>query len=352
LLEKDDQFYGAVLVLKDITRLTDLESKLGERRSVRNIVGKSAPMQKVFSLLGQLADVDTTTLVTGESGTGKELIVDALHYGGARADGPLVKVNCAGLPDSLLESDLFGHVRGAFTGAVRDKIGRFQAAEGGTIFLDEVGDISTPLQLKLLRVLEQKEYVRLGETGTRTADVRVVAATNAKLLRKVEEGVFREDLFYRLKVMCIDLPPLRKRIEDIPLLVDHFVGVFNDRFGKQLSGVTDEVMEHFIRYPWPGNVRELKHVIEHGCILCNGGRIESGHLPPELLTYRPSAAMKRGGKSSGRVGAQAVLDALREAEGNKARAARRLGIGRVTLYRKIKEYGLTDTISGGVFRKG
>lgn len=342
LLDKDGRFSGAVLVLKDITRLTDLEIKLEERHSFGNIIGKSKPMQDIFRLLEQLSDVDSTVLVRGESGTGKELIIDALHYGGSRREGPLVKVNCGALPDNLLESELFGHVRGAFTGAVKDKVGRFQAAEGGTIFLDEIGDVSPFLQTKLLRVLEQKEYERLGESKTRKANVRVLAATNADLLKLVEKGLFRDDLYYRLNVMCINLPPLRDRLEDIPLLMDSFIREFSAAFKKRILGVTPEVMEYIMRYPWPGNIRELKHAMEHACILCQGDAVELEHLPADMTRQAQDSPLeaKTGRKAKGMPGPEDILDALDRTEGNKAKAARMLGIGRVTLYRKIKEFGL------------
>jgi len=342
LLDKNERFSGAVLVLKDITRLTDLETKLEERHTFGNIIGKSKPMQEIFNLLEQLSDVDSTVLVRGESGTGKELIIDALHYGGSRRNGPLIKVNCGALPDNLLESELFGHVRGAFTGAVKDKVGRFQAAEGGTIFLDEIGDVSPFLQTKLLRVLEQKEYERLGESKTRKANVRVLAATNADLRALVEKGLFRDDLYYRLNVMCIKLPPLKERTEDIPLLMDSFIQQFSAAFKKRILGVTPEVMEYIMRHPWPGNIRELKHAVEHACILCQGEVIELEHLPAEMAasaSQEPETALARvGGKKA--IGPEDIQEALAKAQGNKAKAARILGIGRVTLYRKLKEFNL------------
>jgi PAS domain S-box-containing protein len=333
-----DKFSGAVLVMRDISRLAQLERKLVERNRFQNIVGKSDRMQSVYDLLGQLAEVDTTVLVTGESGTGKELIVDALHYMGPRAKGPLVKVNCSALSENLLESELFGHVRGSFTGAVQDKVGRFQAAEKGTIFLDEIGDISPRIQLKLLRGLERKEFERVGDSKTYYADVRVVAATNVDLMQKVREGVFREDLYYRLKVVSLPLPALRERKEDIPLLVDHFLAMYRAEFKKNIGSVAEDVLSLFLRYTWPGNVRELKHAMEHACILCRGERVELGDLPSELVTGAQFVQPSDRGVIRPRRHSQGdILEALQRAGGNKAKAARILGISRRTLYRKLDQ---------------
>ncbi len=370
-------FVGAVTVLRDITRLDDLERKLSERHRFQNIVGKSPQMRQVFDLMEQLAAVDTTVLVLGESGTGKELVVDALHYGGPRAKGPLVKVNCSALSESLLESELFGHVKGAFTGAVSDKMGRFQAAEGGTIFLDEIGDISPRIQLKLLRGLERKEFERVGDNRTYRADVRVVAATNVDLLDKVRQGQFREDLYYRLKVVVVRLPALRERKEDVPLLVDHFLPHFCQSFGKDVAGLDQETLSGFMRYGWPGNVRELKHALEHACLLCRGDRVGVADLPAELAdfirglaapaaceplpavpsgrpavpgapvpspdapaAFPPAAARPGGVRRPADLTREDILGGLSQTGWNKAEAARLLGISRRTIYRKIEELGI------------
>lgn len=344
LLDEQHNFSGAVLVIKDISRIADLEKRLQERHGFRGIVGKSEAMQDVYRLLEQLAPLDATVLICGESGTGKELAADALHYGGARASSQMVKVNCSALSESLLESELFGHVKGAFTGAVRDKVGRIEAAEGGTLFLDEIADISPLIQLKLLRFLEQKEYERVGESNTRKADVRIIAATNVNLRRKVDDGHFREDLFYRLNVMPVNLPPLREREGDIPLLVAHFLKEFSQEFKKKLEGVSEEVMDLFLRYRWPGNIRELKHLLEHACILCPDRVIQSRYVRPDALE-----SMRGGGDRVKVVafrkqttGAEEILEALEAAEGNKSRAAEILGVHRATLYRKMKSLGLAE----------
>jgi len=344
LLDSEHNFAGAVLVIRDITRLADLEKRLTDLHSHRGIVGKSKVMQEIYAVLDQLSDVESTVLITGESGTGKELVAEALHFGGSRSKGPLVKVNCSALSENLLESELFGHMRGAFTGAIRDKIGRFEAAEGGTIFLDEIGDISPRIQLNLLRVLERKEFERVGDSRTRKANVRVLAATNVDLLDKIRQGLFREDLYYRLKVMVIQLPPLRERTEDIPLLMAHFITHFQASFGKNLTKCSDEVMRVFMTYPWPGNVRELKYSLEHACILCPGGEISTAHLPADLLRFsrgqtpaRPGAPTPRKGQPGG-ISPEDITTALLHAGGNRAKAARILGVDRRTLYRNMAKY--------------
>ena len=344
LLDSTNEFQGAVLIIRDVTQLEELEKKAVARHSFGNIIGKSKRMREIYSLLESLADMESTVLLTGESGTGKELIVEALHYSGKWSSGPLVKVNCSALSEGLLESELFGHVRGAFTGAIRDGTGRFAAAEGGTIFLDEIGDISPLAQLKLLRVLEQKEFERVGESRTIKANVRVVAATNSDLQEKVTNGVFREDLFFRLKVVVIQLPPLRDRREDIPLLTDHFIRQIRDACGKNITGVSDEVMQVFMTHRWSGNVRELKYSLEHACIFCPGGTIFPKYLPRDLQESTQTGVVTKMQRGNTDVSADALLEALEKAEWKKARAARFLGISRRTIYRRIAELGIKDRI--------
>jgi PAS domain S-box-containing protein len=363
LIDQDKQHSGAVLVVRDISRIADLEKRLHERQGFRGIIGRSSAMQDIYKLLEQLSSLDSTVIILGESGTGKELVAEALHYGGSRAGHPLVKVNCSALTESLLESELFGHVRGAFTGAIRDKAGRIQTAEGGTLFLDEIGDISPLIQLKLLRFLEQKEYERVGESRTNSADVRIIAATNADLRGAVRRGAFREDLYYRLNVMPVSLPPLRARQADIPLLVDHFLEIFSGQFGKAFEAVSAEVMDLFMSYSWPGNIRELRHILEHACILSPGNEILLKHMRRDFVDHMlgsgqaaPLAGPERvpaaasglagslaAGRTVGRtMGRDGVLAALERCGGNKAKAARQLGIHRATLYRKLKSWGLAD----------
>ncbi len=331
---------GVVMVLRDDTHVADLERELTEHRQFYRIVGKSRPMQRVYSLIRALAAVQTTVLITGESGTGKELVAEALHRAGERSHKPLVKVNCSALPENLLESELFGHVKGAFTGAVRDNVGRFHRADGGAIFLDEIGDISPMIQLKLLRVLETGEFERVGNSAPVKVDVRLIAATNKNLLAKVGLGELREDLYYRLKVVEIRLPPLRDRREDIPLLVDHFRNGFNAKFKKTIEAISSDVLKAFLKYPWPGNVRELEHTMEHAFVLCGQNIITFDHLPPDFLSA-PGIEQSSPGEARATVDSDTILEALDKTAWNKARAARLLGIDRVTLYRKIKRYNLT-----------
>jgi PAS domain S-box-containing protein len=341
LSSHDGAFMGAVLIIRDITRLANLEKRLTDLHGHRGIIGKSKAMRDVYPVLDQLGEVDTTVLVTGESGTGKELVAEAIHYGGTRTKKPLVKVNCSALSDELLGSELFGHVRGAFTGAIRDKVGRFEAAQGGTIFLDEIGDVSPRLQLGLLRVLETKEFERVGEAKTRKADVRVIAATNVDLPERIREGRFRADLFYRLKVVEVRLPPLRDRAEDIPLLSEHFLRQFAASFGKPIARLSEEVMGILMAYPWPGNVRELKYAMEHACVLCPGTEILVAHLPRELsatsceLPALPLRPAVRGGLTR-----EAIRTALARTGDNRSQAARLLGVDRRTLYRNMARLGL------------
>ena len=344
LLDSGENFMGAVLVIRDITRLTHLEEELKERHHFQNIIGKSEKMQKVYNLLKTLANQITTVLITGGSGTGKEVAAKALHYGGARANGPFVTVNCSALAESLLESELFGHVKGAFTGADRDKIGRFEAADGGTILLDEIGDISPLIQLKLLRVLQEKEFDRVGESNPRKVDVRVLASTNRNLKEAIRTGEFREDLYYRLNVIEINLPPLRERYEDIPLLINHFCEVFQKSYEKNISGVSDEVMQAFMNHAWPGNVRELEHAIERAFVLCRDQTIQLEHIPSDIRDYTPAHINKRLPEDSNNDDPEAIRQALEKTDWNISKAARLLGISRWTLYRRFQKYNISRPV--------
>jgi len=339
LIDLQGLLSGSVMVLRDDTHVVNLERALTEHRCFQRIIGKSQPMQKVYSLIKALANVQTTVLITGESGTGKELVAEALHLAGERSHKPLVKVNCSALSENLLESELFGHVKGAFTGAIRDNMGRFHKADSGTIFLDEIGDISAIIQLKLLRVIEEREFERVGSSTTIGVDVRLIAATNNNLKEKVRLGELREDLYYRLKVVEICLPPLRERPEDIPLLVEHFRSGFNLKFNKTIEAISADVMKAFLAYHWPGNIRELEHAMEHAFILCSQNIITLDHLPPDVM------ASQQKDPCTPVLTQEADILNIREALGktdwNKAKAARLLGIDRVTLYRKIARYSIT-----------
>ncbi len=332
LLDRQNKSIGAILVIRDVTRISKMESELKERHSFHNIIGKSAKMQRMFRIVENLSEIESTVLITGESGTGKELVAKALHYSGSRAFDPLVTVNCSTLVENLLESELFGHIKGAFTGALRDKTGRFQEAHKGTIFLDEVGELSPLTQLKLLRVLQERCFERVGDSIPIEVDVRVITATNRDLLREVRQGRFREDLYYRLKVVEIPLPPLRERYEDVPLLVHHFCKRYNEKFNKTIVGLSDGALEKLLQYHWPGNVRELEHAIERAYVFCRGETIKSAHLPPEIS--HPMTSDRPLGQF-GVAGPEDVLQALDQTDGNKAKAARLLGISRKTLYKKL-----------------
>jgi transcriptional regulator with PAS, ATPase and Fis domain len=339
LLDRTNKAIGAVLVVRTLSGAADMVKKNSSVQQYHNIIGNTKPMLDMYKLLENLGHTDTTVLVTGESGTGKELVAEAIHYRSHRSTRPLIKINCSGLPESLLESELFGHVKGAFTGAIKDKDGRFQLANGGTVFLDEIGEISPTIRLKLLRVLEEKKFERVGDTASITVDVRLIAATNLDLREKVRLGEFREDLYYRVNVVEVALPPLRERLEDIPLLVDHFCKIFNKRFRKNIIGVSDEVSKILFHYHWPGNVRELKHAIEHAFVLCHGQSITANHLPSDVIK-----AVKFKNRSSAKPykrDAQQILHALDKTDWNKAKAARMLGISRQTIYRHIERHKLT-----------
>ncbi|NNG00376.1 MAG: sigma 54-interacting transcriptional regulator [Desulfobacteraceae bacterium] len=334
LLDRKNNSIGAILVIRDVTRMSMMECELKERHSFHNIIGKSPRMQRMYQIVDNLSEIETTVLITGESGTGKELFAKALHYNGPRAFRSLVTVNCSTLVENLLESELFGHVKGAFTGAIRDKIGRFQEAHKGTIFLDEVGDLSPVTQLKLLRVLQEKCFERVGDSTPIEVDVRVIGATNRDLRHEVRQGRFREDLYYRLKVVEIELPPLRERYEDVPLLVKHFCDLYSRKFNKPLHGAADDAMEVLMQYPWPGNVRELEHAIERAFVFCRNESIGMEHLPPEISRFQGDR-LHTGQNNAAEL--DTVVQTLERTDGNKAKAARLLGISRKTLYKKLRK---------------
>ncbi|TKB24479.1 sigma-54-dependent Fis family transcriptional regulator [Desulfopila sp. IMCC35006] len=339
MIDHMNLFTGCVMVLRDETRLFHLEQNVKEDRAFNRLIGTSMQMKKVKDLIKALAGVQTTVLIIGESGTGKELVVEALHSAGDRYNKPLVKVNCGALADSILESELFGHVQGAFTGAILNKIGRFHLADGGIIFLDEIGDISPKMQLQLLRVIETMSFEQVGSSKTQRVDVRVVAATNKNLAQKVAIGEFRKDLYYRLKVVQLNLPPLRERKDDIPLLTSHMIEKFNHKFKKKIKAVSSDVTKLFLLHTWPGNVRELENTIEHAFILCNQNVITVSHLPIEFQNQFCGPSTFNNLNQD--LEAQSIERALEQTEGNKAKAARMLSMSRRTIYRKMDKYKIT-----------
>jgi two-component system response regulator HydG len=318
------------------------QARLDEKFDFSRIIGRSPKILEIFETLALVAPTEATILILGESGTGKELIAYAIHRNSSRQKKPLVKLNCAALQESLLESELFGHERGAFTGAVTRKEGRFQQADGGSIFLDEIGDMTLNTQSKMLRVLQEKEFEPVGGTRTIKVDVRVIAATNKDLLQEVQAGRFREDLYYRLNVVSLNMPSLRERQEDIPLLVEHFLKIYAKKNRRPTKGVEPGVLDVFHRYQWPGNVRELENAIERAVIMCPGEFLRGEDLPLSLRSPGPEAATGEVGIKAGvsmrEMEKQLILKTLEETRGNKSKAARLLGISRRTLLNKLQEY--------------
>ena len=318
-----------------------LQRELADRYRPANIVGNSREMAPVYEMIGQVAGSDATVLIRGESGTGKELIAQAVHYDSQRSEGPFVRVNCAALPEGLIESELFGHERGAFTGAVQQRLGRFERASGGTIFLDEIGDLPASVQVRLLRVLQEREFERVGGSRVLTADARVVAATNRDLEKDVEEGRFRTDLYYRLNVFPIHLPPLRERRTDIILLADHFIEKYNERHDRSIVRLSTPAIDLLMAYHWPGNVRELENAIERAALMADGEVIHARLLPPSLQMARPGD--KRSGPLNTQIDAlekELIIDALKANKGNRAAAARQLGITERIIGLRVGKYRL------------
>jgi len=339
---------GGAETFRDLTVVEELRRELEGRFQVGDLISRSVSMRRLFELLPALAESDCTVLIEGETGTGKELLARAIHGAGPRRRRPFVAVNCSAIPETLLEAELFGVRAGAFTGADRDRIGRFGAAEGGTLLLDEIGELSPAMQVKLLRVLQDRAYQPLGSADSMVADVRVIAATNRDLRQLVRDGSFREDLYYRINVVRLETPPLRRRREDIPLLAEHFVTVFNCRQGRQVSGVSPDAMTLLMAHDWPGNVRELENALEHAFVVCRGQRIEGRHLPEPLSGHR-----SRPKDLAGRVRdaqAEVILEALRRNHNNRQAAARDLGMHRATFFRKVKELGITLPAADGRHR--
>jgi len=342
-LLKDDhgEIIGAVEVFRDMTIVETLRRTLSSKYRLGDLISKNHRMQEIFEILPDIAESDSTVLIQGQSGSGKGILANTIHELSLRKGKPFVKINCGAIPDTLLESELFGYVRGAFTDAKKNKKGRFSLADQGTLFLDEVGDMSTVMQVKLLRVLEENEFVPLGGITPEKVDVRIIAASNKDLEKLVQEERFREDLYYRLNVIKIDLPPLREKTEDVPLLVEHFIERLNSMKGKNILGVSNDVMNLLMNYQFPGNVRELENILEHAYVLCRGDLIETRHLPLEFVErynkqYSTLSILKPLESSETLV----IREALKKCGGNKVLTACELGIGRSTLWRKMKKYNL------------
>ena len=362
LRDNGGRMIGGVEIFRDISDIEMLRGELDHRHEFSKIIGSSNAIQSVLSVVPQVAQSDAAVLIQGQSGTGKELVAGAIHELSRRNAEPFIRVNCAALPDSLLESELFGYVKGAFTGAVADKPGRFSQANKGTLFLDEIGDISPAFQVKLLRVLEEGEFQPLGSTRTYKVDVRLICATNLDLEQMVRDGSFREDLYYRIRVVPINMPALAERREDIPMLIDHFVKLISARMGKRPPGFSPRTMRLLYEYHYPGNVRELRNILERVLVLCSGEVVEPGCLPQEILAPRPLEEEYRATGPSrqlspstppperginppapvfhGTDDVSVLKQALQAASWNRNVAAEQLGISRTTLWRRMKKYGL------------
>jgi DNA-binding NtrC family response regulator len=325
-----------------VSKALQVHKEVKKEAKFDEIIGKSQKIKEVHELIERVAKTDTTVLIRGETGTGKELVAKAIHRLSLRKDKPFIAVNCVALPKDLLESELFGHEKGAFTGAVNQRLGRFELAHTGTIFLDEVGEIDVPMQIKLLRVLQEREFERVGGTKTIKVDVRLIAATNRDLEKAVKEEKYREELYYRLNVVPIYLPPLRERKDDIPLLLEHFLNIFNSRTNKNILEITQEAQRYLIEYDWPGNIRELENVVERMVVLAKGDKIDVEDVPTNIIkakekklsfkesVYQAKAQLER----------ELLIKVLQEVGGNRTKAAKALGIDRKTLQKKMKEYGL------------
>jgi len=345
---------GVVETVTDLSELNkarqkamDAELRLKEIHRLDNIIGKSRAMRQVFDAIRAAAASEATVLVKGESGTGKELVASAIHYNSERNKGPFITVNCSALSESLLESELFGHVKGAYTGAVRDRVGRFEDADGGSIFLDEIGELSPLIQVKLLRVLQEREIERVGDSRVRKVDIRIIAATHQDLLDLVRKGRYREDLYYRLKVFPVFMPPLRERKDDIPLLTSHFISTMNAKTGKAIQGLTQEGMRMFMDYPWPGNVRELENAIEHAFVLCKRDQIDSLYLPIEIrqpdyldVCYKQPDVPAGTPVKRKKLSKEVLLELLDQCEWNKAEVARRVGLSRTSIWQYMKKWDI------------
>jgi len=353
LFNEKNEIIGAVETLKDISEDINYKNELASIKRMyhiddgfHGIIGRTPIMQILYEHIESVASLDTPVMILGESGTGKEMVAKALHETGNRASKPFIKVNCAALSENILESELFGHVKGAYTGAETDRIGRFEAAHTGTLFLDEIGDIPLSVQVKLLRVLEEKMIQRVGTNKSIPIDVRIITATNKNLEKMIEQGTFREDLFFRVNVFPLTCPPLHERKDDITLITQHFISFHAEKTGKNILGFTPEAMRLMVAYPWPGNIRELRNSVEYAFVLARGKSIGREHLPEKIITFNPMETKPlKGIEQNGmvRVGLsekEKLLNALQQADGNQTKAAKILDVSRITVWKRIKKHGI------------
>ncbi len=343
LINNKNENIGAVETFIDISEIKNLSEHLSDIFKYENIVGKNKEIKQIITVLESVSQTDSSVLITGESGTGKELAARAIHINSPRKTGPFIAVNCSAFVESLIESELFGHEKGSFTGAIKTKIGKFELAKGGTLFLDEIGDLSLAVQTKFLRVLETREFERVGGNKTIKVEARIIAATNKHLSNEISDGRFREDLFYRINVINIHLPPLRERMDDLPLIVNHFIELFNTKFSKEIKQFSSQAFDILMEYEWPGNIRELENVIEHCFVLCNGKVIQVECLPKRLreqkkLVVTSSNEIQRSGFKY--VERELIISVLNKYDGNRTKAAKELNINPSTLWRKIKKLGI------------
>ncbi|MBN2525230.1 MAG: sigma 54-interacting transcriptional regulator [Deltaproteobacteria bacterium] len=352
LHDVEGKVIGGVETFQDCRQLEELRKKLSKQHSFADIIGKSEAIQRLFNILPQISNSDSTVLIHGASGTGKELVARAIHTLSPRKPNPFVAVNCGALPDTLLESELFGYKKGAFTGADRDKPGRFFMAQGGTLFLDEIGDISPAMQVRLLRVLQEKTFEPLGAVNSEQTDARIITATNKDLRALVRKGLFREDLYYRIHVIQIDVPPLNDRREDIPLLVDHFISSYNMIQDGQITGISKDALSILMQHDFPGNVRELQNIIEHAFVLCSQGRIEPHHFPPDVLQQQSDVSQPFEGNMNLKKMERSIIQAaLQKHRGNRALAAKELGVNPSTLFRKLQKQNINIPNTDGRGRR-
>lgn len=339
--DETGKIVGGVETFRDLSTIEELKKEINRSYTFEDILSQNHKILQIFDILPNIAESESTVLIQGPSGSGKELFAQAIHNLSPRKNGPFVAINCGALPDTLLESELFGYVKGAFTDAKKDKPGRFALAKGGTIFLDEVESLSSVTQVKLLRVLQERQFEPLGATSTVKADVRVIAATKDDLSELIKKGTFRDDLYFRLNVVKLELPPLSQRRDDIPLLVNHFIKKFNHKTGRNILGVSDEVLEILLQFDYPGNVRQLENIIEHAFVMCNEEKIKTSCLPPEFSHFKKLFQLPIQGQSPLREAEyETIIKVLEKHNWNKVASAKELGLHRTTLWRKIKKYGI------------